>query len=84
MTEIVLFHHAQGVTDGVRQFAGQLREAGHQVTVPDLYEGRVFGTLDEGLAYAGEAGFDTILERGRLAASPTPAWPPTTRPPRPC
>lgn len=73
MTEIVLFHHAQGVTDGVRQFADQLRSAGHQVTVPDLYEGRVFESLDEGLAYAGQTGFDTILERGRLAAEGLPA-----------
>ena len=72
MTDIVLFHHAQGLTDGVRQFAGQLRAAGHQVTTPDLYEGQVFGSLPEGLAYAEQAGFGTILERGRLAA-PGPA-----------
>src|ERR1700733_14624393 len=39
VTDIVLFHHAQGLTDGVRQFAGQLRAAGHQVITPDLYEG---------------------------------------------
>ena len=73
MTDIVLFHHAQGLTDGVRQFAGQLRAAGHQVTTPDLYEGQVFGSLPEGLAYVEQAGFDTILERGRLAAQDLPA-----------
>ena len=73
MTDIVLFHHAQGLTDGVRQFAGQLRAAGHQVTTPDLYEGQVFGSLPEGLAYVEQTGFDTILERGRLAAQDLPA-----------
>jgi dienelactone hydrolase len=73
LTDVVLFHHAQGLTDGVRQFAGQLRAAGHQVTVPDLYEGQVFGSIPEGLAYAEQTGFDAILERGRLAAEGLPA-----------
>jgi dienelactone hydrolase len=73
VTDVVLFHHAQGLTDGVRQFADQLRAAGHQVTTPDLYEGQVFATLPEGLAYAEQAGFGTILERGRLAGEELPA-----------
>lgn len=68
MTDVVLFHHAQGLTDGVREFADQLRAAGHHVTVPDLYDGATFDALDEGIAYAEQVGFDTIMERGRLAA----------------
>ncbi len=72
MTDVVLFHHAQGLTAGVRQFADQLREAGHQVTVPDLYDGNVFATLDEGMDYAQQVGFDTIIERGVLAAQDLP------------
>jgi dienelactone hydrolase len=72
MVEIVLFHHAQGLTSGVRDFAERLRQAGHTVHVPDLYDGRVFDTLDEGLGYAREAGFGSILERGRLAAEELP------------
>jgi len=72
MVEIVLFHHAHGLTSGVRDFADTLRQAGHTVHTPDLYEGRVFDTLDEGLAYAREVGFDSILERGRLAAEGMP------------
>jgi len=39
VTDVIVFHHAQGLTDGVRQFADQLRGVGHRVTVPDLYEG---------------------------------------------
>ena len=50
MTEVVLFHHAQGCTAGVRQFADQLRKAGHRVTVPDLYDGKTFATLEDGIA----------------------------------
>jgi dienelactone hydrolase len=68
MTDVVLFHHAQGCTDGVKDFADGLRAAGHHVTVPDLYEGRTFDALDAGIGYAKEVGFDTIIERGRVAA----------------
>ena len=72
MTDVVVFHHAQGLTDGVREFANQLRAAGHRVTVPDLYEGKTFDGLDDGIAHAEQAGFDTILERGRSAAEGLP------------
>lgn len=73
MAELLLFHHAQGLTRGVRDFAETLRSAGHVVHTPDLYEGRVFGTLMEGLAYAEEIGFETIEERGAAAAADLPA-----------
>ena len=72
MAEILLFHHAQGQTSGFLAFAGELRAAGHTVHAPDLYEGRKFATLDEGVGYAKMVGFDTILERCRLAAQSLP------------
>jgi dienelactone hydrolase len=72
LTDVVLFHHAQGLTGGIRQFADELALAGHRVTVPDLYEGATFDTLDEGVAYAEQIGFDTVIERGRLAALDLP------------
>jgi dienelactone hydrolase len=49
-------------------FADELRAAGHTVHTPDLYDGKTFTTLDEGIGYAKQVGFDTIGERGRLAA----------------
>jgi dienelactone hydrolase len=69
MAEVLLFHHMLGPTTGVEAFAERVRGDGHVVHVPDLYEGRVFGTLDEGAAYVKEIGFDTIMERGRAAAA---------------
>ena len=72
MAEILLFHHAQGQTSGFLAFAGELRAAGNTVHAPDLYEGRTFATLDEGVGYAKVVGFDTILERCRLAAQSLP------------
>ncbi len=72
MTAVLLFHHAHGLTRGVREFADQLRAAGHQVSVPDLYDGATFESLDDGVHHARQVGFDTILERGRLAAEGLP------------
>ncbi|MEV4532654.1 dienelactone hydrolase family protein [Asanoa sp. NPDC049518] len=73
MAEVVLFHHAQGLTAGVTAFAEALRSAGHTVHTPDLYEGSTFDTLDEGLSHARKVGFDTVLERGVAAAADLPA-----------
>jgi len=50
VAEVLLFHHAQGLTPGVRVFADQLRAAGHTVHNPDLFDGRTFGSIDEGMA----------------------------------
>ena len=73
MAEVLLFHHAQGLTEGVVAFADRLREAGHTVHAPDLYDGRTFQTLDEGIGYAREVGFGNILERGVRAADEHPS-----------
>ncbi|MFD6417753.1 dienelactone hydrolase family protein [Streptomyces sp. NPDC060194] len=73
MAEVLLFHHAQGLTPGVLGLAQELRDAGHVVHTPDLYEGHVFDTLDEGMGYARKAGFDVIAARGEAAASDLPA-----------
>lgn len=73
MAEVLLFHHAQGVTAGVRGFAEQLRGGGHVVHLPDLYDGHVFDDLDDGVAYASQIGFDTVMERGVAAAEHYPA-----------
>lgn len=68
MTEVLLFHHAHGLTAGVRNFAARLTNAGHRVHVPDLFEGRLFDDLEDGVGYAQEVGFDTIIDRGRVVA----------------
>jgi dienelactone hydrolase len=68
MGEVLLYHHVQGLTEGVRAFAEELRQAGHTVHTPDLFDGRSFGTLEDGMAFAREAGFDALAERGIAAA----------------
>jgi dienelactone hydrolase len=73
MAEVLLFHHAHGQTAGFLAFADRLRDAGHNVHTPDLYDGRTFTTLDEGVGYARKVGFDTIGERGVKAAAGLPS-----------
>jgi dienelactone hydrolase len=73
MAEVVLYHHSQGLTDGVKAFADELRQAGHTVHTPDLYEGNTYATLEEGMDYARATGFGVIAERGVQAAQSLPS-----------
>jgi dienelactone hydrolase len=73
MAEVVLFHHAQGLTPGVVAFAGELRRAGHTVHTPDLFEGRTFDSVEEGVGHAEEIGFGEVIERGVRAVDGRPA-----------
>jgi dienelactone hydrolase len=72
MAEVILFHHALGVTDGVRAFADQLRDSGHSVTVGDLFGGTTFGTIEEGVAYEEQLGWDEMIARSEAAIAPLP------------
>ena len=73
MAEVVLFHHALGLTPGVLEFAADLRSAGHAVHTPDLFEGRTFDTLQAGVDHAGHIGFGEVIERGVRAVRDLPA-----------
>jgi dienelactone hydrolase len=72
VAELLLFHHAQGLTAGCLAFADELRAAGHVVHAPDFYDGKNFTELDDGMGYAKQIGFDTIMQRGRRAADGLP------------
>jgi dienelactone hydrolase len=74
MAEVVLFHHAQGLTPGVVAFAEELRSAGHTVHTPDLFDGRTFGSIEEGMGYAEKIGFpEEVIDRGARAVEGLPA-----------
>ena len=72
MAEVLLFHYALGRTPGVEAFADDLRRAGHTVHLPDLFDGRTFATLEEGMAHVQQIGFGEIIARGERAASALP------------
>lgn len=69
MVDVVLFHHVQGLTPGVRDFADRLRSAGHTVHVPDMFEGRTFDSIEEGMDYVREHGFGPLAGRGVAAVA---------------
>ena len=68
MAEVLLFHHAQGLTPGIHAFANDLRAGGHTVHTPDLFDGRIFASIEEGMGHINKVGFDDMRARGvRLA-----------------
>ena len=73
MAEVVLFHHAQGLTPGVAAFADELRRAGHIVHTPDLFEGRTFDSIEKGMSFVKELGFGEVMARGARAVEALPA-----------
>ncbi|HET7280545.1 MAG TPA: dienelactone hydrolase family protein [Dermatophilaceae bacterium] len=72
MAEVVLFHHVQGLTDGVRAFAEELRAGGHKVHTPDLFDGELPATIEEGVALTRTTGDEVLDGRADLAVAELP------------
>ncbi len=72
MAEVVLFHHVQGLTDGIRAFADELRAGGHTVHTPDLFDGERPATIDEGVAHIQGIGDEVLRERADRAVADLP------------
>ena len=70
LMNIMLFHSTYGLRPAVHRAADRLRAAGHEVWTPDLFEGRTFDTVEEGMEYKDEMGKDELLKRAVLAAAP--------------
>jgi dienelactone hydrolase len=74
VAELVVFHHTLGLTRPVRHFADELRTAGHTVHTPDLYDGRMFETYEEGSAHSDALGGPmAIVERARAEVESLPS-----------
>ncbi len=72
MAEVVLFHHVQGLTDGLRAFAEELRAGGHTVHTPDLFDGERPATIDDGVAHIKSIGDELLQERADRAVTDLP------------
>ena len=72
MAEVVLFHHVQGLTDGVRAFADALRAGGHTVHTPDLFDGERPATIEAGIAHSQSIGGDVLDKRADQAVADLP------------
>ncbi|MFI2708685.1 dienelactone hydrolase family protein [Micromonospora sp. NPDC018662] len=69
MAEILLFHHLQGLTDGVRALAEALGAGGHTVHVPDLFDGERPASVEEGSALVKRIGADVLDQRADQIAA---------------
>lgn len=72
MAQVVLFHHVQGLTDGVCDFAARLGANGHAVHTPDLFDGERPATIDEGIALVELVGSDVLNRRAERAVMDLP------------
>ena len=72
MAEVVLFHHVQGLTDGVTAFADALRAAGHTVHTPDLFDGERPASIEDGVAHVRSLGDDALEQRADEVVAPLP------------
>ncbi len=73
MADVVLFHHVQGLTDGVRAFAAQLGAGRHSVHTPDLFDGEQAATIEDGLALTRRIGDDVLEARADQAVADLPS-----------
>ena len=73
MAEVVLFHHAQGLTPGVKAFADNLRQSGHIIHTPDLFDGRTFSDIETGMSFVKELGFGEVMARGEQVVEKLPS-----------
>jgi dienelactone hydrolase len=73
MAEVVVFHHVQGLTDGMLAFAEQLRAGGHTIHTPDLFDGERPPTVDEGVAHVNRVGDEVLAERAEQAVADLPS-----------
>jgi len=72
MAQVLLFHHVQGLTDGMRAFADQLSAAGHDVHAPDLFDGARPSTIEDGIAHIRSVGEEVLHERAARIVADLP------------
>jgi dienelactone hydrolase len=72
MADVVLFHHVQGLTEGMLAFADALRSGGHTVHAPDLFGGALPATVQDGIAHVNDLGDETLAERAARVVNDLP------------
>lgn len=72
MAELLLLHHIRGLTPGVRELAERWRAHGHVVHTPDLFDGELPGSLEEGFALKDRIGDDEVQRRVTQALDELP------------
>jgi dienelactone hydrolase len=73
MTTVVLFHSVLGLRPAVLATGDALRAAGHEVAVPDLYDGEVFDDMDVAVRHYEGIGVPEMIRRTEAAVADLPA-----------
>jgi dienelactone hydrolase len=72
MTTVVLVHSVLGVRRGELDAAERLRAEGHEVLVPDLFDGRVFDDYAAARTFSDELGVEELFRRALAAVAEVP------------
>jgi dienelactone hydrolase len=72
MATVILFHSVYGLRSLELDAVERLQAAGHKAFAPDLYDGWVASSIDEGFELKDEIGWPTICERAEWAMAGLP------------
>lgn len=72
MANLVIFHSALGLRPALLRWADRLRDRGHQVHTPDLFDGEVFDELEQGVAKRDAIGIPELIYRAHAAVAELP------------
>lgn len=70
--QIVLFHSALGLKPAVLRWAEAWRADGHTVHTPDLFDGEVFATVEDGIRKRDTLGIPEVIRRAQAALASLP------------
>jgi dienelactone hydrolase len=70
---IAAFHSALGLRPAIHEFAQLLRNDGHIVHTPDLFDGEVFDNLTDGIAKRDAVGIPELSRRATVAVESLPS-----------
>ena len=73
MAEVVLFHHVRGLTAGMRAFGEELAAGGHTVHTPDIFDGELPASIDDGIALVKRVGSAELGRRIDAALADLPS-----------
>lgn len=73
MATVIFFHSVYGLRSLEHEAVERVQAAGHKAFAPDLYDGLIARTIEEGFAFKDEIGWPTICERAEWALAGLPA-----------
>lgn len=73
MATVIFFHSVYGLRSLEHEAVERAQAAGHKAFAPDLYDGLIARSIEEGFEFKDEIGWPTICERAEWALAGLPA-----------